>query len=98
MSTAKTLDDTALFDRIRAGEHQLIDELYRRYRENFVTYATGRLMANEEDAIDCFQESVIVFYKNVVSGRLTELSCNISTYLFAIGKRMIYKRNTERRR
>ena len=98
MSTVSTLDDTALFDRIRAGEHQLIDELYRRHRQPFVTYATGRLMAIEEDAVDCFQESVIVFYKNVVSGKLTELSCSISTYLFAIGKRMIYKKNADRRR
>ncbi|MEL7162998.1 MAG: hypothetical protein AAFN92_19725, partial [Bacteroidota bacterium] len=45
-----------------------------------------------------FQDAVIAFYKNIVSGRLTELTCGIRTYLFAIGKRMVYRRNQQRHR
>ncbi|MEM7574537.1 MAG: sigma-70 family RNA polymerase sigma factor [Bacteroidota bacterium] len=98
MQTGTSITDAELFQQIKGGRHDLIDELYRQHRAPFLRYATQQLYANEEDAVDCFQETVIVFYKNVVSGRLTDLSCSIRTYLFAVGKRLVYKRNQDRRR
>lgn len=97
-TVTSTDDDESLFEQIKAGRHELLDSLYTSHRGAFIYYATQQLYANEEDAADCFQDAVIVFYKNVVSGRLTELSCSIRTYLFAVGKRFVYKRNTQRRR
>tara|TARA_E500000318_G_C3569422_1_gene217153 strand:- start:9110 stop:9580 length:471 start_codon:yes stop_codon:yes gene_type:complete len=41
---------------------------------------------NEDDALDVFQEAIIVFYKNVMAGNY-ELRSKISTYLFEISKR-----------
>lgn len=95
---AAPIKDADLFEAIKAGRHQLLDELYVRYRAPFLTYAQRQLFATEADAADCFQDAVIAFYKNVVSGRLTELTCEIQTYLFAIGKRLIYRRNQQRQR
>lgn len=92
------MDDEALFKGIRGGKHQLIDELYVRHREAFITYAQRQLYATEADAADCFQDAVIAFYKNVVNGRLVEMTCAIRTYLFAIGKRLVYRRNQQRQR
>jgi RNA polymerase sigma factor (sigma-70 family) len=97
-TNAITITDESLFEQIKAGRHELLDTLYSNHRAAFIRYATQQLFANEEDAADCFQDAVIVFYKNVVSGRLTELTCSIRTYLFAVGKRIVYKRNTQRRR
>ncbi|MEO0731893.1 MAG: sigma-70 family RNA polymerase sigma factor [Bacteroidota bacterium] len=90
--------DAGLFDAIRNGRHELLDELYRQHREAFLTYAQRQLYATEDDAADCFQDAVIAFYKNIVSGKLMELTCSIRTYLFAIGKRMVYRRNQQRHR
>ena len=91
-------EDTELFEAIRAGRHELLDELYVRHRAAFLTYAQRQLYATEEDAADCFQDAVIAFYKNVVSGRLETLTCGIRTYLFAIAKRMVYRKNEKRHR
>ena len=93
-----TTTDEALFQQIRAGKHELFELLYSQHRAAFLRYAEQQLYANEEDAIDSFQDAVIVFYKNVTSGKLTELTCSIRTYLFAVGKRIVYKRNQQRRR
>jgi len=41
---------------------------------------------NQEDALDVFQDAVVVFYKNVRSGRY-EAKSKISTYLFSICKK-----------
>ena len=94
----KPLDDTALLVAIKSGRHELLNELYMQHREAFVTFAQQRLHATEADAVDCFQDAVIAFYKNVRSGRLTELTCSLRTYLFGIGKRLIYRRNQKRLR
>lgn len=92
------MEDEELFAGIKGGNHQLLDQLYVRHREAFVTYAQRQLYATEEDAKDCFQDAVIAFYKNIVSGRLTEMTCAIRTYLFAVGKRLVYRRNQQRHR
>lgn len=97
-TTTDLTADLALLEAIRGGRHELIDTLYRDHREAFLHYARQQLRANEEDAVDGFQDAVIVFYKNVVNGKLTELSCSIRTYLFAVGKRIIYRKNEKRRR
>lgn len=94
----KAPEDSALFEGIRSGNDRLLDELYVQHREAFLTYAQRQLYATEADAADCFQDAVIAFYKNIVSGRLTEMTCSIRTYLFAIGKRMVYRRNQQRHR
>jgi RNA polymerase sigma factor (sigma-70 family) len=93
-----THGDTALFESIKSGRYELIDQLYRDHRDAFVTYAQRQLYATEDDAADCFQDAVIAFYKNIVSGRLRELTCSIRTYLFSIGKRLVYRRNHQRKR
>lgn len=90
--------DTELFEAIKEGRHELLDQLYREHRAAFLTYAQRQLYATEDDAADCFQDAVIAFYKNIVSGRLTELTCGIRTYLFAIGKRLVYRKNQQRHR
>lgn len=91
-------EDKVLFESIKGGRHELIDQLYLRHRNAFVTYAQRQLYATEEDAADCFQDAIIAFYKNIVSGRLSELTCSIRTYLFSIGKRLVYRRNHQRQR
>ena len=92
------LEDATLFEEIKGGRHELLDQLYLQHRVAFVTYAQRQLYATEEDAADCFQDAVIAFYKNIVSGRLEELTCSIRTYLFSIGKRLVYRRNHQRQR
>lgn len=94
----KPKEDAELFAAIKAGQHELLDELYVQHRAAFLTYAQRQLYATEDDAADCFQDAVIAFYKNIVSGRLTELTCGIRTYLFAIGKRLVYRKNEKRHR
>ncbi|WP_187270966.1 RNA polymerase sigma factor [Neolewinella aurantiaca] len=94
----KPQEDAELFAAIRAGRHELLDELYVQHRAAFLIYAQRQLYATEDDAVDCFQDAVIAFYKNIVSGRLTELTCSIRTYLFAVGKRLVYRKNEKRHR
>jgi RNA polymerase sigma factor (sigma-70 family) len=63
-------------------------DFYKTYRSEFLSWVT-RYGCTRDEAKDAYQTSVLVFYENVVSGRLTVLNSSIKTYLFAIGKNKI---------
>lgn len=78
-------------EKIRRGDQSVIAEIYRQLRPEFLSWAAMRFKVDQEQIIDVFQESVIVFYRNVAKGKLTELNISVKTYLFAIGKNLLLK-------
>ena len=90
--------DQELLVQIRAGRQDHLDEIYRRYRGEFVIWAERRYSCTEADALDAFQDAVIIFYKNVISGKLERLTSSLKTYLFAIGKHRVLKLGHQSRR
>ncbi|MFN8117914.1 MAG: sigma-70 family RNA polymerase sigma factor [Bacteroidia bacterium] len=71
---------------IKKGNDTVLVELYKRYRNEFLTWSFKSYTLTNEDAKDIFQECIIVFYNNVKSGQLTGFTSDVKTYLFAIGK------------
>lgn len=74
---------------IQAGKQKAIETVYNRYKAEFIIYAL-RFSIYEEDALDIYQDSIIILYENIVSGKLSTLTSSLKTYLFAIGKYKIY--------
>ena len=79
--------DKDLFDRLKSGETSLLVEIYQRYGAEWISWSKFKYKVANEVAEDVFQESVIVFYSNIKSGKLTVLTSSVKTYLFAIAKR-----------
>ncbi|MCE7054700.1 sigma-70 family RNA polymerase sigma factor [Algoriphagus sp. AGSA1] len=70
---------------IRSGDKRKLDEIYSENKPHFLAFA--RKYRLQDDVIrDIYQESIIVFYENILGGKLTTLQSSIKTYLFAIGK------------
>ncbi len=46
----------------------------------------------DEDVSDVYQDTIIAFYENILSGKLTELTSSLKTYIFSIGKYSIYNK------
>ena len=78
-----------IIQEIKSGKEKPLYDLYRLYRNEFLVFAQKNYRASEEQAKDCFQESVMDFHQNIVSGKLTELVSSEKTYLFQIGKHKI---------
>lgn len=72
--------------KLRKGDDSPIYELYRLYRDEFIAWSKSKYSSTEDQAKDAFQEAVLDFHQNVLSGKLTDLSSTIKTYLFQIGK------------
>lgn len=71
---------------IKNGNENVLLELYKLYRNEFLNWSLINYKINKEDGKDIFQDTVIAFYNNVKSGALTHLTSDVKTYLFAIGK------------
>lgn len=74
---------------LRKGDEKLFKKIYEDNRERFINFAS-RYDLEHEDVIDVYQDAYIIFYNNIVSGKLKELTSSISTYLFSIGKHLIF--------
>ncbi|MDO6821273.1 RNA polymerase sigma factor [Zobellia sp. 1_MG-2023] len=74
---------------LRKGSDILLKKVYESNRTKFLNYAR-RYNLSEEENIDVYQDAYIIFYDNVMSGKLESLTSSISTYLFSIGKYLIF--------
>lgn len=81
--------EKSLLKQIQSGDHRAIEEVYILYKTDFMAYAS-RFSVNDEDVVDIYQDSIIVLYENIISGKLVSLTSSVKTYLFAIGKYKIY--------
>jgi len=87
-----------LISGIKAGNHTLVDQLYEDYRPAFVQWLNQHFKALEHEAVDIFQDALIIFYRNITSGKVDRLNSSIKTYLFAIGKHLWLKRFRKKQR
>ena len=92
----KTWDD--IVPRILQGDTEVINNLYREYRLPFIQWVRQQYGVPEDIAIELFQVAMVILYDNVMSGKLTELSSNPSTYLFQIGRNKALEYHRKQRR
>lgn len=78
------MDDNRILSEMRNGNEAAVKHLYTHLPS--VKFWVTQNSGSEEDAFDLFQEALIVFCKNVRSGKY-EPTAKISTYLFEICKR-----------
>lgn len=86
------MNDSTLKD-IRAGNQHVLAEMYKLHRKEFIKWAFKSFKCSREDAEEVYQVSFFIFYDNVMTGKLEQLTCNLKTYLFAVGKNKILEQN-----
>lgn len=77
---------------IKAGNYSLVDQLYEDYRAAFIQWLKQHFKAPEQEAVDIFQDVIIIVYQNITAGKVDHLKSSLKTYLFAIGKHLWLKR------
>jgi RNA polymerase sigma-70 factor (ECF subfamily) len=80
------MDNSEVLERIKEGDKSVLEHVYVKYRLDFIEWLTSTYNINVHDAKELYQQTILIFYENIVNGRLNEMSSNIRTYLFAIGK------------
>ena len=72
------------FHEFKTDENQALKNIYRLYRKECIIFARRKFGLTQEDAIDVFQQAVLILYNNTVSGKLEHLTSDIKSYLFGI--------------
>ena len=76
--------DQVIIERIRANDRHVLGDLFIKF-EKLIVYHIQSHGGNRDDGADILQESIIVLWQQVVSGKF-ELTSRLSTYLLAIAK------------
>lgn len=76
-------------EKLQQGSDKALRQVYEANRGKFINFAR-RYDLSEDDIIDVYQDAYVAFYNNIVSGKVKEFSSSISTYLFSIGKHLIF--------
>lgn len=82
--------DTELLQGLAAGDRTVVASLYKLYLPVLTKWILSR-GGLDSDADDIFQEALLVVYEKAKSPEFC-LTCKLSTYLFAVSKRLWYKK------
>jgi RNA polymerase sigma factor (sigma-70 family) len=84
------LTDTELLEGLAQGKREAVTAIYKQYQNVLVKWIVTRGGA-EADAEDIFQEALVVVYEKAKQPEFC-LTCKLGTYLFAISKKLWYKK------
>ncbi len=89
----------SIIEALKNGDSQTLKKIYLENKEPFMNFAKKYNLSNET-LVDIYQDAIVALRENAMQGNLDTLKSEISTYLFGIGKYMIYnyykKSNKER--
>lgn len=85
-----------MLDRIREGDEQVLAELYRSNKRSIASLVL-RNGGDESDADDVLQESVVILWERVRTGRF-EQTAKLSTFLFAVAKNVWSRKRMRKHR
>ncbi|PNQ72786.1 sigma-70 family RNA polymerase sigma factor [Hanstruepera neustonica] len=80
-----------LFTKIKQGDSKVLEAIYLDNRLAFLNFGL-KYNLNKEALLDIYQDAIIAFVENVTNGKIISLSSSVKTYLFSIGKYMIFKK------
>lgn len=75
---------------LKSGDNDGIADLYNEYKSGFFLFLR-KYGLQDDELKDIYQDSFIVLIENARKGYLDNLSADLKTYLFSIGKFKVFK-------
>jgi len=76
-------------DLLKHKDQKVIAQVYEEYRNGFFLFAR-RYPLDDSKILDVYQDAIVALCENAQKGLLDSLTGSLKTYLFSIGKYMIY--------
>lgn len=81
--------DEKRLERLKTGSHRDWKLFFDDHLEAFLLFVMKYGQINKDEALEIYQEAIIIFHRNVTNGRLvTPLRSSLSTYIYGIGKNL----------
>ncbi|WP_417212385.1 RNA polymerase sigma factor [Bizionia sp.] len=85
----ESVQENITIEDLKQGSDLLFKQIYEDNRDKFLNFAR-KYNLPQDDTIDIYQDAYIIFYNNVMEGKVEKFTSSISTYLFSIGKYLIF--------
>jgi RNA polymerase sigma factor (sigma-70 family) len=76
---------------LKIAQPEAIEKVYKTHRKAFVAFGAKYGIA-EDELLDIYQDTIIAFIENIRKGYIENLQVELKTYLFSIGKYLIFNR------
>lgn len=83
------MTDNAVIEALKNRDPNALKEFYLNNRSAFISFAKKYPIA-KEDVIDIYQDAIIALRDNAINGSIDDLKSELKTYVFSIGKYMIF--------
>jgi RNA polymerase sigma-70 factor (ECF subfamily) len=83
------MTDAELLHLVKSGDPSGLSFVYEKYRKEYINWVRKFSRCDSDDACEYYQGAILIFYENVMNGRLVELQSSLKTYLFGIGKNLV---------
>ncbi len=92
-----------LFEQILSAHHsgdegrleKLMEEIYTGYRPEFLSWLQREFQISAYYASEIYQKTMVIFYSNIKNGKLHTLTSKLKTYIFGIGKHVLFELRRE---
>jgi DNA-directed RNA polymerase specialized sigma24 family protein len=78
------MNDKEVFDRLIKGDKEALGVIYRTHRDQFVKWAIKNYGCTPHEGVNLFVDALLVLEKNVQTGKLTELTATLLTYIIGV--------------
>jgi RNA polymerase sigma factor (sigma-70 family) len=79
-------------EKLKRKDPLTMERIYLAHKNSFLAFSSKYSISNTE-ALDVYQDAFVALVENAQKGKLDNLSSEIKTYLFSIGKYMIFTLN-----
>jgi len=91
------MNKKSLVNALKNDDRTLLKSIYLEHKTAFIGFS-NKYELDYDDILDIYQDAIIALRENAIKGHLDSLKSELRTYLFSIGKYMIYKRLNEKRK
>ncbi|MEN9487951.1 MAG: hypothetical protein RL494_216 [Bacteroidota bacterium] len=84
-------ESSVIIDRLKKNDEKIIRAFYNENKNGFILFAK-RYNLNNDDLIDIYQDAIIALIENAKKGKIDDLKSSVTTYLYGIGKFMIFQK------
>lgn len=84
-------ESSIVIDLLKRNDEKSIRTVYNDNKNGFILFAK-RYNLSYDDLIDIYQDAIIALIENAKKGKIDDLKSSITTYLFGIGKFMIFQK------
>ena len=85
------MTDAEIIELIKKGDPRGLNTAYEAFRSEFVHWLMKFQKCDNEEAREYYQAAILIVYDNIHAGKLDTLRSSLKTYLFGIGKNLVWQ-------